>query len=628
MLHLVHRYLREHGFSATARRLEKEAGNILVFDVEHFTSEIQNGNFDEAVDYVVSYVNPHENLIALNIVFELRKQQFMELLRDPKESTCPRKFFVEKIKPLILINRKVSKEANRGLDKTYDLIHNFSDLLVMSREEQKEMSCLCGSIRSQRRIISEMLVKLLDNASLGLKFEYNVELKEQHLQVSGGNKGGQSSRQGETSEGQTRQKGTARKGVKRNYPTPSPELQKRSGGENKGMLDKFERLSRIQSKSSVAALAFHPKDPNILLLGTFTGHIQLLDVETGSEQAFYRIGPGTTSSNDNDHLITKIQWDPSGNCAALTGASPAIYVASFKKRNSSFKISGIRQIGKSSGDFDPREIPNDVVFLPDPQKKRNHLLCASDKSLSHHGYLEISSGLFVDFKSPRETGYPSQSETCVSLAVVPLSRMGKVVVYGATMMGDILMWNPVESKPIKKLFKGGLTTLLGLSRMLVVERWVLVPIDDDERREKHPKSGTSDVTSEISSKGDVRLFACLQELENGERNLWDVAINVDADGNFKMAATPPIKYPCVLNPAIEPPDWVVSSRLAILSSLSGTKAHVLGSSRTYDVPIWQPKKQKGINQQPSVMRVAIDPEENRLCISGARTVNVYKIRYR
>eukprot|EP00466_Bigelowiella_natans_P006056 jgi/Bigna1/80875/fgenesh1_pg.75_\ len=293
-----------------------------------------------------------------------------------------------------------------GLDKTYDLIHNFSDLLVMTKEEQKEMTCLRGSIRSQRRLLSELLLKILDHSSLALKFEYEQEVKGLKLSVARRSSSPPMNSAGQHYSGRNgtapyklggggtkppRRSGTARKcgkGVKRartnnnsngggsskqssntsnntnssnkhassEHHAPSPrsknnggadndgdameieqagewvgipgskqqqQLQQGEGGEDgaiRGSL--FTRIRVVRMKDSVAALAFHPKDPSLVLVGTFGGYFKLMHAVNGTE---YAMGKVEQKNDPSHHAITKIKWDNSGLCACLSGANPAIY---------------------------------------------------------------------------------------------------------------------------------------------------------------------------------------------------------------------------------------------------------------------------------------------------------------
>jgi len=656
-LRLIHCFLRDNGYAETARSFEKEVGNKLAFDCDYFVAMVNDGDFDNAVEYAEAYLETRENLVALNVVFELRKQQFMEMLRDPNEESCPRKFFVEKLKPLILINRNVFKEAARGIDKTYDLIHNFSDLLIMSKDEQKDMACLRGSIRSQRRALGEVLLKVIDHESLGLTFRYGPDIKDLSLRVVHKNEQqdalrgvstGRSSR-GSTSSFKTpRRAGTARKGTKRGCPTGK--VSKGSDAEMAAISGTFERVRQFRVDGSVAALAFHPKSASTIVLGTFGGYFELRNIDTGATWASGQVVK-RKEKHSGSHTITKMKWDPSGACVCASGAKPLIYIISFKSGVAGdFKLHGVRQIALSMGAFDNRIILNDFAFLPSQDAKENHLICANDLHLRHQGYVDTLTKSFTEFKSLKTFAYPS--EPCVSLAIMqcqganPLQQHEghKFMVYGITMLGDVVLFNPLGSKSVKKVFRGLLQNLIGC--MPVVERWILLdPRKVTEsgqnnvhraklsKREATPlhgngnRNGRSSQAARKEESPHVRIFACVQELETGGgRNIVDVSVLIASDGSMKkMEGRIPNKMPFT-DPASasEATDWTIAGKHAVIAGSTEVKAWALESHATKKIPLGSTRKRVD-ELTPDVSRVAANCDSSMICVSKANAVVAVRV---
>mmetsp|Transcript_25599 Transcript_25599/g.50099 ORF Transcript_25599/g.50099 Transcript_25599/m.50099 type:complete len:137 (+) Transcript_25599:1519-1929(+) len=82
------------------------------------------------------------------------------------------------------------------------------------------------------------------------------------------------------------------------------------------------------------------------------------------------------------------------------------------------------------------------------------------------------------------------------------------------MLGEILLWNPLASQPVKRILRTTLGALVGT--MSVVERWFLqdvrgFPSQQRQKLSKKEAMGEADIRTE----GEVRIFACLQDLDNG-----------------------------------------------------------------------------------------------------------------
>jgi len=201
---------------------------------------------------------------------------------------------------------------------------------------------------------------MLDHSSLSLKFSYGSEMKSISLQVvrrqqaEPGSRGATSSEKlttiirSESFKPPPRRVGTARKGLKRSYPTGKTSISPADeNGENR---IQYERAKQLGLAGSVAALAFHPTEPSTLLIGTFEGQYQLIELNSGKEYATGTVGV-KRNSTAGDHTITKIKWDPSGTCACLSGATPTIYVITWKRTSfpTTFKVNNVHEIGANAG---------------------------------------------------------------------------------------------------------------------------------------------------------------------------------------------------------------------------------------------------------------------------------------
>jgi len=291
------------------------------------------------------------------------------------------------------------------------------------------------------------------------------------------------------------------------------------------------------------------------------------------------------------------------------------------------------------GEYKPEIILNDFVFLPSENNTNFHLLCANDLNLTNQGYVSTSSGSFEDFKTPKEFAYPS--EPCVSLAVIKRERTtttagnkqenttSHYVVYGVTMLGDILLWDPLNATSIRLL--SSLKSLL--NAMPVVERWVLLDVvrdsssDTSQPKQKLSKREAVDVKSTNSktsrSGGEMRLFTSMQDLNDGAWNLVDFSVDIEADGSFKRSSTQLKKYPCERTNPNEAPDWVIGGGMAVIAGRNDIKAWILGNDTPFSIPYWGPKKVNDLS--PSVCRISLNRHASIMCVSEDVTVSVYTI---
>jgi len=125
----------------------------------------------------------------------------------------------------------------------------------------------------------------------------------------------------------------------------------------------------------------------------------------------------------------------------------------------------------------------------------------------------------------------------------------------------------------------------------VVERWYLQDIRGypSQQRHKLSKKEASVGDAKIGSEGEVRIFACLQDLDNGEWNVIDLTVETASDGSFRKTA-PMRRYPCEKLNIREAPDWVVSGGVAVIAGRTETKAWTLGSGNFHAISYWAPKK--------------------------------------
>ncbi|GAB5365715.1 hypothetical protein AAMO2058_001081700 [Amorphochlora amoebiformis] len=628
-LELVHRYLSQNGFEKAAKSMEREAGGRLPFDNVYCVNLILQGEFNQAVDYISSFLDPKRNLLALNIMFEIRKQQFMEMLRNPIKRTLlryapgetfasPRSFFIEKVKPLIALNQNFVKNAT-GTEKIYDLIHNFSDLLVMTEEEYKDIPALRGSIRSQRRSLADSVTKLLLHPSLDLRFEYQNDLKSRYLTVTNDyvTQGSSNLSNGIYKTG-TRSH-HARKGLKR-----------KRGLDGRLSRDTCERVRQIRALGSISAIAIHPKYVNVLLVGTFDGHFQLFNVETGKEYAKGFIGVRGPSTV---HAITKMKWDPTGTCTCVSGAGIVFHVLTWSgMEDTMFQVVNIEPLTAKTTSEGAAErcILNDFIFVPNDDSFL--LVYANDVELGIKGKVSASENGYVSSPSARQS---CSDEPCVSLCVVekdadsksagPIARQ---LVYGVTMLGDIVCWdisNFDKGNTVPIFYKGVLASML---EQPVIESWKLLAIEDAGNMPA--KLSKREAVSVPSKKcGDIRMLACIQSMAentNGVYKIVDIFLEWDENNSLKKSAKREVVHRYNSELVNEAPSWVVSKDNLIVAMPMETKTWKLGSPNTCEsIPLWTSRKAKLRESTPNVTRVTAVQDGKFLCTSHGDIVSIYRI---
>lgn len=140
--------------------------------------------------------------------------------------------------------------------------------------------------------------------------------------------------------------------------------------------------------------------------------------------------------------------------------------------------------------------------------------------------------------------------------------------------------------------------------------------------EPRPKSSKREVVADV--KGDVRIFACLQDLDNGEWNLIDLIVENTGDGSFRKTSVFMRRYPCERMNLSEAPDWVVSGGVGVVAGISESKVWTLGSKNFHVISQW-PTKNKIDDTVPNVSRVALSPNTAYMCTSNAATINVHRM---
>jgi hypothetical protein len=60
--------------------LERESG--FYFNMRFFEDLVLNGGFDEAEEYLYGFTDIHDNMYSTKIIFEIRKQKFLETLDE------------------------------------------------------------------------------------------------------------------------------------------------------------------------------------------------------------------------------------------------------------------------------------------------------------------------------------------------------------------------------------------------------------------------------------------------------------------------------------------------------------------------------------------------------------------
>ena len=61
-------------------RLERESG--FYFNMRFFEDLVLNGGFDEAEEYLYGFTDVNDNMYSTKIIFEIRKQKFLETLDE------------------------------------------------------------------------------------------------------------------------------------------------------------------------------------------------------------------------------------------------------------------------------------------------------------------------------------------------------------------------------------------------------------------------------------------------------------------------------------------------------------------------------------------------------------------
>ncbi|KAE9586935.1 hypothetical protein Lal_00004743 [Lupinus albus] len=77
---LISHYLQERGFNETARILERESR--IIFNLDYFASQIREGMFDIADEYLSAFTKPSDNWMSARAIYLVKQLKLLEAVYD------------------------------------------------------------------------------------------------------------------------------------------------------------------------------------------------------------------------------------------------------------------------------------------------------------------------------------------------------------------------------------------------------------------------------------------------------------------------------------------------------------------------------------------------------------------
>ncbi|XP_071712277.1 topless-related protein 4-like [Rutidosis leptorrhynchoides] len=117
LLYLVLQYLHEENYKETVHRLESESGRFL--NVKYIEELVKKGEWEALERYLSGFISVGENRYSLKILFEIRKQKYLEALERK-----------DRVKALNILNQelKVFQPHNDALFKEMTLLLTLGDI--------------------------------------------------------------------------------------------------------------------------------------------------------------------------------------------------------------------------------------------------------------------------------------------------------------------------------------------------------------------------------------------------------------------------------------------------------------------------------------------------------------------
>ncbi|KAI3521224.1 hypothetical protein L1887_10685 [Cichorium endivia] len=146
LVFLILQFLEEENYKETAHRLESESGFFC--NVKYVEELVTNGDWEELEKYLSPFVHVDDNRFSVKILFEIRKQKYLEAL-DKKD----------RVKALEILNKdlKVFKTLNEDLFKEMTLLLTMGDF-----RENQQLSKYTDT-KTARAVLVTELKKLIES---------------------------------------------------------------------------------------------------------------------------------------------------------------------------------------------------------------------------------------------------------------------------------------------------------------------------------------------------------------------------------------------------------------------------------------------------------------------------------
>ncbi|GMY34059.1 protein tpr3 [Fagus crenata] len=145
ILYRILQFLDSENLKETARTLERESG--FYFNMRFFEDLVLNGGFDEAEEYLYGFTDVHDNMYSTKIIFEIRKQKFLETL-DDGDRTKALRLLMNEFKDFEPYNETLCREA--------------SALLTLDDFRNHESLADYGDIEGARRLVMDDIRRCIE----------------------------------------------------------------------------------------------------------------------------------------------------------------------------------------------------------------------------------------------------------------------------------------------------------------------------------------------------------------------------------------------------------------------------------------------------------------------------------
>ncbi|OIW14993.1 hypothetical protein TanjilG_30712 [Lupinus angustifolius] len=120
---LISHYLQERGFHETARTLERESR--VIFNLDYFASQIREGLFDTAEEYLSAFTKASDNWMSARVIYLVKQLKLIEALYETYAQSIVEREFTQ----FETINPRITDEAIKLVEmrnpRSHPMLQNF-----------------------------------------------------------------------------------------------------------------------------------------------------------------------------------------------------------------------------------------------------------------------------------------------------------------------------------------------------------------------------------------------------------------------------------------------------------------------------------------------------------------------